>query len=76
MEPKPQTFTGALEGNMGNIRIPLLTLGFGHATTWSSAEALGFRGFFKGSLYRAPKKQTSKNKDRDIPYKPPYNEAQ
>ena len=25
---------------------------------------------------RAPKKHISKNKDRDIPYNPPYNEAQ
>ena len=24
---------------------------------------------------RAPKKHISKNSDRDIPYKPPYNEA-
>ena len=29
-----------------------------------------------GSTNRAPKKHISKNKDRDIPYKPPYNEAQ
>ena len=25
---------------------------------------------------RAPKEHISKNKDRDIPYKPPYSEAQ
>ena len=28
------------------------------------------------SFHRAPKKHISKNKDRDIPYKPPYNEGQ
>ena len=26
-------------------------------------------------VYKAPKKHISKNQDRDIPYKPPYNEA-
>ena len=31
----------------------------------------GLKGFS-----RAPKKHISKNKDRDIPYKTPYNEAQ
>ena len=35
-----------------------------------------FTRSFMGSLARAPKKHISKNKDRDIPYKPPYNEAQ
>ena len=28
------------------------------------------------SVYRPPKKHISKSKDRDIPYTPPYNEAQ
>ena len=29
-----------------------------------------------GGFRTVPKKHISKNEDRDIPYKPPYNEAQ
>ena len=32
-------------------------------------------GLVFAHLSRAPKKHTSKNKDRDIPYNPPYNKA-
>ena len=38
----------------------------------SSFLVLRFRPGCEG---RAPKKHISKNKDRDIPYKPPYNQA-
>ena len=62
------------------------------ASTWVlcvGALIIGKQGSFEGSykenykgderlepFNRAPKRHISKNEDRDIPYKPPYNEAQ
>ena len=48
-------------------------LEYGDHTVYQ-VSAYGDRGL--GLIVGAPKKHTSKNKDRDIPYKPPYNEDQ
>ena len=44
--------------------------GAGFSKTVGGGSASGSR------VIRAPKQHINKNKDRDIPYKPPYNEAQ
>ena len=59
------------------------TAGFAHLSGFHKGST---KGKLKGSSRlvglgfrvgdRAPKKHISKNWDRDIPYKPPYNEAQ
>ena len=50
------------------------------STLASIAEPSKFQSIWQSftwcHLNRAPKKHISKNKDRDIPYKPPYKEAQ
>ena len=51
--------------------------GFAYSVRVNLQTNLPCKGLIEGThVNRAPKKHISKNKDRDIPYNPPYNEAQ
>ena len=85
MEPKPDTLNSKTETRHAAAMIVYLPAasseGFGLSRSplqvgSSSSIVLPWDPLNLIGVIKAPKKYISKSKDRDIPYKPPYNEAQ